>query len=319
MQAETVEAIPLYPRRRFIGSRLGGFTSARRGEGADVAGSRPYQPGDRFHAIDWKSSARLSAARGTDEFIVRERFEEEMPRIVIVCDKRPEMALFPSESPWLHKLDAVAYASDLLVASALNQRGLVGYLDFGSHAGESEAGEPSWRPPRAQSNVWSGNLLEATRRHLEGDFDAPPDNLDRALRFLAVVGGVVPSGSFLFVCSDFLERPSVTAWAAVAERGWDIVPIVVQDPFWEQSFPPVGGVVAPVTDPRRARLLYVHLTRREAEARAATNEQRLGDMLAELIRYGLDPILISSSERGEVCRTLLAWAEQRFEQRGHGT
>src|SRR5947208_15948827 len=87
-------AFPLTPRRRLIGLSFGGMRSARRGTGSDVAGSRVYRPGDDIDTIDWAASARLSAARGTDEFIVRERFAEEAPRVVIIADRRPEMSLF---------------------------------------------------------------------------------------------------------------------------------------------------------------------------------------------------------------------------------
>ena len=50
--------------------------SARRGTGSDVAGSRRYVPGDDVKAIDWASSARLSSARGADEFVLRELYRE---------------------------------------------------------------------------------------------------------------------------------------------------------------------------------------------------------------------------------------------------
>ena len=313
--AEIAETILLYPRRRLVGSTFGGYTSIRRGEGSDVAGSRPYQPGDHFHTIDWKASARISSARGTDEFIVRERFAEEMPRVILVCDRRPEMTLFPPDLPWLHKPKAVEYAAEVLVASALNQRGLVGYLDYGSHDGDG-AGTPFWRPPRAQANVWEGDLIAHTRSYLAGGFDAPPDNLERALHFLAVVGGTVPTGSFVFVCSDFLVAPSQDAWSAVVDRGWDVVPIVVQDPIWEQSFPPVASTIVPVVDSEGRDLLHVHLTRREAEAQREDNERRFRELLAELVRFGLDPIVLSASSRQSVTQTLAGWAEQRFEQRG---
>ena len=315
--AETAESIPLYPRRRLVGSPFGGYASIRRGAGSDVAGSRPYQPGDHTHAIDWKASARLSAASGGDEFIVRERFSEELPRLVLVCDRRPTMALFPRELPWLHKPEAARHTAELLVASALNQRGLVGYLDYGSHDDESAAGTPFWQPPRAQASVWAGDLVEVVDEYLAGAFDAPPDSLDQALRFLAVVGGIVPTGSFVFVLSDFLVRPSPEAWSAAVNQGWDVVPIVIQDPLWEQSFPPLGNVVVPLTDAERERLLYVQLTRREADARRLANEERLADLLAELVRFGLDPVVVSASGRNEIRQQLMAWAEQRFAQRGH--
>ena len=62
---------PLVPRRRLIGLSFGGMHSARRGTGSDVAGSRPYRPGDDVDSIDWAASARLSSVRDSDEFVVR--------------------------------------------------------------------------------------------------------------------------------------------------------------------------------------------------------------------------------------------------------
>jgi len=90
---------PLVPRRRVIGLSFGTMRSLRRGTGTDVAGSRPYRPGDDMDAIDWAASARISTARGSDEFIVRERFAEESPKVVIVCDRRPEMSYFSPSLP----------------------------------------------------------------------------------------------------------------------------------------------------------------------------------------------------------------------------
>src|ERR671916_1517538 len=125
----TERTVPLLPRRRLIGLSFGGLTSARRGPGSDVAGSRPYRPGDDVDTIDWNASARLSSARGTDEFIVRERFAEEAPRVVVVADRRPAMRLYPAEVPWLSKPEALATAAGLIAASAFRVRGTVGYLD----------------------------------------------------------------------------------------------------------------------------------------------------------------------------------------------
>ena len=71
------------------GSRSGRCEVFAEGPATDVAGSRPYRPGDDMDAIDWAASARLSTARGSDEFVVRERFAEEAPKVVIVCDRRP--------------------------------------------------------------------------------------------------------------------------------------------------------------------------------------------------------------------------------------
>ncbi|NUT54615.1 MAG: DUF58 domain-containing protein, partial [Thermoleophilia bacterium] len=83
---------PLIPRRRVLGLAFGGLHSARRGAGSDDAASRPYRPGDDVGKIDWPASARLSLARGSDEFVVREHFAEEAPRDVVLADRRPTMS-----------------------------------------------------------------------------------------------------------------------------------------------------------------------------------------------------------------------------------
>jgi len=315
--AAGVDTIPLYPRRRLIGSPFGGFTSLRRGEGSDIASSRPYEPGDHVSSIDWKGSARLSSARGQDEFIVRERHSEEMSRVVILADRRPSMALYPDELPWLVKPAAVAVAADVLVASALNQRGLVGYLDFGSHGDENGAGTPFWRRPQAQVGAWHGDLRDRVHGYLGGAYDAPDDSLDRALSYLATaVPASLPLGTFVFVLSDFTAPLDPATWAQALAHGWDLVPVVVQDPNWEQSFPAIAGVLTPFAEPNGRGRKLVRLNAREVEARRRANEERLEALLTNFAGLGLDAVLIGSSDLLDVTRSLLAWAETRAGTRG---
>ena len=100
----------LVPRRRFVGVRFGQHRSPRRGQGDEVAGTRPYRPGDRPTWIDWPASARLSAARGTDEFVVREFFADTAPLVALAVDRRPRMELYGPPLPWLDKPAATAAA-----------------------------------------------------------------------------------------------------------------------------------------------------------------------------------------------------------------
>ena len=46
------------------GLAFGAMHGGRRGSGSDVAGSRPYVPGDDPDTIDWAASARASPRRG---------------------------------------------------------------------------------------------------------------------------------------------------------------------------------------------------------------------------------------------------------------
>lgn len=311
------ETVPLYPRRRLSGAPFGGYSSVHRGVGSDIASSRPYQPGDHIHTIDWKSSARLSSAHGSAEFIVRERHAEEMPRVVAIVDRRPEMALYPADLPWLNKPRAVAVSLDLIVASALNQRGLVGYVDLASHPDEgNEAGSPFWCAPRAHGGAWQGDLRERMRSFLTGGFDAPPDNLEQALTFLSSARGLLPVGTFVFVLSDFTGELDPEPWQRAVERGWDVVPVILQDPVWEQSFPDVGGVLMPLADPRTTRLSHVRLDAREVETRRAANEARLDSLRSDFLGLALDTVLIGDDNPETVLAGFLEWADDRSAVRG---
>ncbi|HVU76798.1 MAG TPA: DUF58 domain-containing protein [Gaiellaceae bacterium] len=307
------DAIPLYPRRRLVGTTSGGATSIRRGGRADAASSRPYRPGDHFRSIDWKASARLSSARDDDEFIVRERHAEEMPAVVIVADRRPGMALYPQELPWLHKPEALRAIAQLLIRSALNHRALVGYVDLATHPGESDAGTAFWRTPRSEASTWLPGLREGIDGWFSERFDAPDDNVALALEFLATRRSAVPLGSFLFVLSDFVVPPPDDVWSHALARGWDVVPVIVQDPVWEQSFPDIEGVLISLADADGGAAQRVRLGRRQVAERRAANEGRLARLRSDLVRLGLEPVLVGSADRDDVQAVFLDWAQTRLE------
>ena len=288
-----------------MGLSFGAMHSARRGTGSDVAGSRPYVPGDNVKAIDWAASARLSSARGHHDFILREHYAEEAPRVVVICDRRPEMGLFPKGLPWLRKPDAQRAALELIRASTVEAHGFIGYLDFG----EGE-GEPFWLPPHSQS------LWEYQEREEDGaQFRAPSSNVEDAFEFLFAHPRSVPAGTFVFVLSDFLAPPPVEAWVEALAHGWDVVPVAIQDPVWEQSFPRVAGVGLPIEDPRTGAVAVVRLGARAAAGRRAANEERLRRTLDELAGLGLDPVVIGTSDPHAIDAELIAWAELRRQRR----
>jgi uncharacterized protein (DUF58 family) len=291
---------PLVPRGRIVGLSFGAMRSARRGTGSDVAGSRPYVPGDTVAAIDWAASARLSTARDGDEFVVREDYAEEAPRVVIVCDRRREMQLVSAGLPWLRKAEAQRHAVELIGASAVAAHGFVGYLDF------AEGGEqPFWLSPQAQS-LWA---LEERDEH-GASFDAPADNVTAALDFLLAHPRLVPAGTFVFVVSDFLVPPPLGMWSRAVEQRWDIVPVVLQDPVWERSFPPVHSFVLPIAD-AHGDVREVWLRRSEADERRRENEDRWERLLAEFTYADVEPVVVPSGDEEQVLRVFLDWAEER--------
>jgi uncharacterized protein (DUF58 family) len=292
---------PLVPRDRLLGLAFGAMQGARKGIGSDVAGSRPYSPGDDVDTIDWHASARLSAARGADEFIVRERFAEEAPRVVIVSDRRPAMATFPDSLPWLSKPRALAAAEQAIAASACRARGLVGSLDF-------VGGEPDWQPPRTQA----GLLGLADRDGHRARFDAPVDNLTRAFAHLVQSRRSLPPGTFVFVLSDFLVAPSDDVWVGALAFRWDVVPVVIQDPTWEQSFPLVEGIGVPIVEAATGRRGTFRLRRGEARRRRDAHERRLRGLLDGFQALQLDAVVVGSSDPDDVLGSFLAWAEARL-------
>ena len=301
MGATDRRTFPLVPRRRLTGLPFGDRPSRRRGPGSDIIGARDYQRGDPVSSIDWRASARLSAASGQDHFIVREHAADETPRVVIVCDRRPAMGLFDESLPWLSKPAALLAAATAIAMSAAAAHTDVGLIDY---AGLDErGGEPFWLAPTHVDGVYVTNEREGPST----PFDAPENGLETALLFLGRLRSTLPTGSFVFLLSDFLVAPPYEALLLAVGRGWDVVPVVIQDPVWEQSFPAVGSVA----DPGRSGIRLVRLSRREAAARRMRNDDRLRGLLEELTGVGADPILLGTSDQHEVDQAFIGWAEAR--------
>jgi uncharacterized protein (DUF58 family) len=256
-------------------------------------------PGDPISTIDWRASARLSTARGDDEFVVREHFADEAPAAVVVLDRRPSMGLYPGWSPWLDKPTAAHEAAAAIVDSAIAARGAVAYLDFAPPG-------PYWLAPRSRS---PGELVG--ERTLRAGFDAPPHSFDSALEHVARSARSLGAGTFVFLVSDYLEPPPDAFWAAGLARRWELVPVVVQDPTWESSFPVLPSLVVPIADPAGGRVIGVRLRKGEARAERERRERARGELLRRLATLSLDPVLIASSDAASVRRAFVEWAEQR--------
>ena len=291
------ETFALPQRRRVAGVGLGGMRSLRRGSGSDVAGSRPYHPGDDLRAIDRHASARLSSAHARDEWVVRQTYADEAARVVVAADRRPSMGLFADALPWLRKPAAVAAVAALVRATAAAHACVAGHVEL------ADDGEPLWLAP---GRATSEQLAEAAAPR---PCRAPAGSLDRALSHLALQARL-PTGSFVFVVSDFLEPPGEDALGEAVARRWQLVPVVVQDPVWERSFPEVAGAVLPVGDPASGRVRPVRLSRGEVRARREANEQRWAETLGLFELYDLDPVVVDSHEPRRVLTAFRDWSER---------
>jgi uncharacterized protein DUF58 len=297
----TAAVFPLIPRRRVIGLAFGGVRSVRRGIGSDVASTREYHPGDDLAWMDWAASAKLSAARGDDEFIVRERYADEAPRVVVLCDRRPSMGITASAFRTLDKPRAILAALDLIGASAHAARSLTGYIDYA-------LGEPFWRPPRSERLAEPGTF--------ERPFGAPADTVARGLYFLGEHRRDLPTQAFVFVLSDFIVPPDLDAWQRALEHQWELVPVVVQDPVWERTFPEVGGITIPYAEAGSGRVVPVYLTEKEAVRLREKHEERWAALVRDFRSLGIEPVEARSHEYGDLLASFLRWADLRQMWRG---
>jgi uncharacterized protein (DUF58 family) len=292
---------PLVPRRRVIGLAFGGVRSARRGVGSDIASTREYHPGDDVAWMDWAASARLSAARGSDEFIVRERFADEAPRVVVLVDRRPSLSIGASPLRKLDKPRAIHIALDLIAQSALAARSLTGYLDYAD-------GEAYWRAPRSEARAEAG--LD------ERGFAAPDDTVSQGLEFLGEHRRDLPTQAFVFVLSDFLVPPDLRVWQRALEHRWELVPVVIQDPVWERSFPEVGGITVSYAEPESGRVFPVYVTERDAAHLRAAHEARWDGLVRDFRSLGCEPVAVHTHDLGEMLGAFLRWADLRQMWRG---
>ena len=292
---------PLVPRRRVIGLAFGGVRSVRRGVGSDVASTREYRPGDNLAWMDWAASAKISAARGEDEFFVRERYADEAPRVVVVCDRRPSMSVRASPLRPLDKPRSILTAVELIGASARAARSLTGYLDYAE-------GEPYWRPPRTEQRAQEGTF--------DRPFHAPQDTVSLGLEFLAEHRRDLPTQAFVFVLSDFVVPPDLRVWQRALEHRWELVPVMIQDPVWERTFPAVGGVTVPYADPATGRVVPVYLSAREAARLGGEHESRWAACVQDFRSLGLEPVAVHSHDRAEMLAAFLRWADLRLMWRG---
>jgi uncharacterized protein (DUF58 family) len=300
-------AFPFIPRRRhLVGLPFGGVASRRVGVGTDVIGSRPYQPGDPVSAIDWFASARISAASGRDEFVVRTRSADESPRVIVVADRRPAMGLYESPFPWLSKSGALAEAAATIAVSASVANTEVGSVD-------AAGGEPYWVTPARRT----GPEL-VMERQSSAPFDAPEDGVAESLAYLRSRRAELAPGSFVFVLSDFIAGPDEEVWLSAAASGWDVIPVVIQDPVWERSFPNVGSVVVGVRDPGAGRVVPLRLSRREAAERRRANEQRFESLLRQFVSLDFDAIVLDAADTESVGRAFERWSEERRQWRRAG-
>ncbi len=222
---------------------------------------------------------------------------------MIVVDRRPSMALYDRGLPWLSKPSAVARAAEAIAFAAVAARAELGYAD--EVGGRAHILTPGALAPR--------HILDRARKR---SFDASPASLRDLLNGVANRRAELPQSSFVFVLSDYLNDVPDSTWTVLRRGRLDVVPVIVQDPVWEQHFPRVPGVLIPFAgvdgDSDEA---LVRLTAAECARLSRENEERLDRLSSRFRLLGFDPIVLGTSDPTAVDRAFLQWAERRRRRR----
>ena len=316
MSIQKVTPFPLVPRRRILGIGFGSFVARTKGLGFEYFGSREMQPGDDPRRINQKMSGRQSALRDEDVVFVNEHHAERSVRVVVLIDRSPRMALYPN--PWLSKPDLAVFAGQTIVASAKKAGALVGYLDFADWGiARSKNRKIFWRPPNQETESQKIQAKYLLHEH----FMAPDDNIGLGLRYLLERTYAVPQDTFVFVVSDFLLMPEKNILRQACQL-WDVIPVVVQDPTWEMSFPvwdepllmkllsPLFPTLLPMGNPGDSGKI-VGLGQGDAVRQRRFNTEREARIRLDFKEFGLDPVWLSSPDRTKLDRAFALWASRR--------
>ncbi len=118
-------------------------------------------------------------------------------------------------------------------------------------------------------------------------------------------------GAFVFVVSDFLQPLDDGAWLEGRARGVDLVPVIVQDPVWERSFPDLAGVPLALADPVTGRAGTARLRPAEAQRRREANEARFRALLERFAALDVDPVVVERADADDVRRRFVSWSAAR--------
>ena len=277
----------------------------RRGRGSDVAGTRPYVPGDPVSTIDWFASARLSSARGEDAFVVRQLVRgggSARDRRQRHATRR--CALVRHDLPWLSKPAAALAATDAIVRSAIAARAELGHAEVaagrtrGPLTGRRRAA-PRPRPRAARART--------TR---------PRQSFARTLAHLLNRRAELPAGIVRLRALRLPGQVPAGIWSSMRAAYWEVVP----------GDPPGSRLGAELPAGRRRRD-PVRVAGRRARRRSCGCRRATSPPCGARTRSGSHgcsgdsaapasiPVLLGTSSPFDVDTTFLRWAERRRRRR----
>jgi uncharacterized protein (DUF58 family) len=174
---------------------VGGHRSRRPGEGGDVAGVRPFVPGDRLHRINWRVTGR------TGDLHVTATYSDRDTEVLLVLDAEHDLGRAPDSS-----LDTGVRAAGAIAEHYLRAGDRVALVDLA-------------RPGRA---VPGRNGRSHLVRLLDVLMDARPGRGGQAPS-AAEVTGLAAADALVVLLSPLATTASLAAVATLARSGRSVI------------------------------------------------------------------------------------------------
>ena len=192
---EGFDAVDTVPRAEGL---VGGHVSRRPGEGGDLAGVRPFVPGDRLRRINWRVTGR------TGELHVTSTYSDRDAEVLLLLDSAQDLGRAPESS-----LDIGVRA-----AGAIAEH----YLRAGDRVGLVELGSPQRRVPPRNGRSHLVRLLDVL-------MDARPRRDQRADPATAEAAALSSPHALVVLLSPLTHPAALAAVAAVARSGRSVVAV----------------------------------------------------------------------------------------------
>jgi uncharacterized protein (DUF58 family) len=176
---------------------VGGHRSRQPGDGGDVAGVRPFAPGDRLHRINWRVTARTRALHVTATFSDRDT------EVLLILDGEHDLGRPPDSS-----LDTGVRA-----AAAIAEH----YLRAGDRVALVDLARPARAVPGRNGRAHLVRLLDVLLDARPGRVGPPPQ--------VAEVTALAAADALVVLLSPLATGASLAAVAALARSGRSVVAV----------------------------------------------------------------------------------------------
>jgi uncharacterized protein (DUF58 family) len=209
--------------------RVGNHTSRHRGDGIEFADVRPFAPGDRARAVNWRASAR----RPPGELWVNDRRPERRAAVVVLLD-----TFGAAGADRAATLDRSVRALAAVAAAYQGDRDRLGFLTFG--------GQLRWIAPALGQR--------ALLRVIDGLLDTEVLVTSTWAGVTRVPAGALPAHALLLAVTPLDNDTAVQTLLDLRARGFDVAVLSLPAPELEAVTPLGRRVAALERDARRLRL-----------------------------------------------------------------